>query len=59
LLVRRLGQKADYFHAAAAMANTAGIFHLTRVLNFAEMPSVISGLERHWDEIGLGEKVPT
>ncbi len=59
LLVRRLGQKADYFHAAAAIANTAGIFHLTRVLNFTEMPNVISGLKHHWDEIGLGEKVPT
>ncbi len=30
LLVRRLDQKKNYFHAATAMANSAGIFHLTR-----------------------------
>ncbi|HUC62893.1 MAG TPA: hypothetical protein VMF53_13150 [Alphaproteobacteria bacterium] len=58
LLVRRLGQKADYFRAASAIANSAGIFHLTRHLDFAQMPDVISGLERHWDEIGLAQRVP-
>ena len=35
-------QKADYFHAATAIANAAGIFHLTRALDFAAMPEVIA-----------------
>ena len=55
LLVRRMEQKANYFHAAAVMANAAGIFHLTRPLDFAKMPEVISWLRRHWEEIGLLE----
>lgn len=55
LLVRRFGQKANYFHAATAMANSAGIFHLTRSLDFARVPDVISWLRDHWAEIGLLE----
>lgn len=42
LLVRRMDQKANYFHASIAIANAAGIFHLTRVLDFARMPEVIA-----------------
>ena len=53
LLVRRMGQRADYFHAAAAIANRAGIFRLTRPLDFKAMPDVIAALERHWAEIRL------
>ena len=56
LLVRRMGQKERYFHAAATIANSAGIFHLTRALDFAVMPQVIGWLESHWREIGLMEK---
>jgi len=56
LLVRRLDQKAAYFHAATAVANSAGIFHLTRTLDFAQMPKVIASLEQHWLELGLMEK---
>ena len=55
LLVRRMGQRADYFHAAAAMANAGGIFYLTRPLEFAALPDVLSALERHWDELKLME----
>ena len=55
LLINRMGQKADYFHAATAIANAAGIFHLTRALNFAAMPEVMAQLERHWLDIGLAE----
>ncbi len=33
-----------------------GLFHLTRALDFAEMPDVISWLERHWSEIGVTEQ---
>ncbi len=56
LLVRRLGQRANYFHAATAIANAAGIFYLTRALDFAKMPEVIGSLERHWSELRLTEK---
>ncbi len=55
-LVSRMGQKADYFLAAATIANKAGIFYLTRPLDFAAMPEVISWLERHWRDIDLMEK---
>jgi hypothetical protein len=55
-LVNRMGQKAGYFHAAMTIANTAGIFHLSRALDFAVMPAVIAGLEQHWRDIGLTEK---
>lgn len=53
LLVRRLGQRANYFHAATTIANTAGIFHLTRPLDFTKMAEVISWLEGHWLELRL------
>jgi hypothetical protein len=59
LLVRRLGQRADYFHAATAMANSAGIFFLTRSLDFARMPDVISWLREHWAGLGLLETAVT
>jgi hypothetical protein len=56
LLVRRLDQKANYFHAATTIANSAGIFYLTRALDFAKMPEAIASLERHWLELRLTEK---
>jgi len=55
-LVRRMGQKTNYFHAATAIANSAGIFYLTRALDFAKMPEVIASLERHWLDQQLMEK---
>jgi HPr Serine kinase C-terminal domain len=55
-LVARLGQKALYFHAAATIANNAGIFRLTRNFDFAAMPEVVLSLERHWLDNGLMEK---
>ncbi len=55
-LVNRMGQKADYFRAATAIANSAGIFHLTRALNFDRMPEVITQLEQHWIDVGLTER---
>jgi len=55
LLVSRMGQSADYFTAAAAIANAACIFLLTRQFEFAAMPGVVDWLERHWAEIGLRE----
>lgn len=56
LIVERMGQKPDYFRATATIANAAGIFHLTRALDFKAMPDVIGLLERHWRETGLMEK---
>ncbi len=56
LLVRRMEQMATYFHAAASIANSAGIYHLTRTLDFTSMPDMISTLERHWQELHLREK---
>jgi len=55
-LVSRMGQKENYFHAATTIANKAGIFYLTRAIDFAALPEVVSWLERHWLEIGLMEK---
>lgn len=49
-LVRQFDQKAAYFRAAARIANTAGIYHLTRTLDFATIPDVIATLERHWKD---------
>jgi hypothetical protein len=56
LLVRRMDQKANYFHAATTIANVAGIFYLTRALDFAKMPEVIAELEAHWLDLRLVEK---
>jgi len=56
LLVRRLGQRANYFHAATTIANVTGIFYLTRALDFAKMPDVIAWLEQHWLELRLMEQ---
>jgi len=56
LLVRRLGQRANYFHAATAIANVVGIFYLTRALDFAKMPEVIGWLEAHWCDLRLMER---
>jgi hypothetical protein len=57
-LVRRMGQRNDYFRAAATIANSAGIFHLTRPLDFKAMADVVASLERHWRELGLTEPAP-
>jgi hypothetical protein len=47
-LVRRMGQRARYFHAATRLANAAGIYRLTRALDFAQMDEVLGWLEEHW-----------
>jgi hypothetical protein len=52
-LVAKMDQKARYFQLAAAIGNSAGVFHLTRELNFAAMYEVISWLEQHWAETGI------
>jgi hypothetical protein len=56
LLVRRMDQKANYFRAATTIANVAGIFYLTRAMDFAKMPDVISWLETHWLDLRLMER---
>jgi hypothetical protein len=57
LLVRRMDQRADYFRAAASVAATGGVFHLTRPFAFKNMSEVITLLARHWDELALTEAV--
>jgi hypothetical protein len=57
-LIRQFNQRASYFRAAADIANAAGIFHLTRALDFTKMPGVIAWLERHWHDLRLCEKSP-
>jgi hypothetical protein len=56
LLVRRMGQRVNYFRAATTIANFAGIFCLTRPLDFAKMPDVIGWLEAHWRDTHLLER---
>jgi hypothetical protein len=56
LLIRRLNQRENYFRAAAAIANAAGVFYLTRTLDFAKMPDVIASLRAHWHDLGLRER---
>jgi hypothetical protein len=55
LLIGCLGQSELYFRAAARIAAFAGVFHLTRPLDFADMPNVVSALEAHWADLGLAE----
>jgi hypothetical protein len=52
-LVVAMGQKAQYFRAAATIASNAGIFLLTRPFDFASMSDVVGGLEAHWRQIEL------
>jgi hypothetical protein len=56
LLVKRMDQKAGYFHAATTIANASGIFYLTRPLDFAALPQVVGWLEQHWRDMGLMEQ---
>lgn len=55
ILIRRMGQRDSYFHAATAIANVAGVFHLTRALDFAQMRAVTGWLRDHWAELDLRE----
>ncbi len=52
-MVRRLGQNASYFHAAAAIAGHAGIYTFTRKLGFKRMGAALDQLQEHWAQIGL------
>jgi hypothetical protein len=56
LLVIRLDQKAHYFRAATEIINQSVIFVLTRPLDFAAVPGVVSWLERHWHDTGVLEQ---
>jgi hypothetical protein len=55
LLVRLMDQRAKYFHAAAAIADKADIYELTRPFSFAAMADVVCMLERHWAERAFTE----
>jgi len=56
MIVTQMDQRANYFYAATAIANMAGVYHLTRALSFAKMPTVLGWLEQHWRDTGLTEK---
>jgi len=51
---RALGQQPTYFAAAAQLASRAGVFTLTRVLDYDQLDNVLDELEAHWAGIGLG-----
>ncbi len=55
-MVRRMAQMGLYFQAAATISQRAGVFTLTRDLNFKQFPVVIGWLEAHWRELGLLER---
>lgn len=55
-LVRRLEQRQQYFHAAAAIANATGIYYLTRKLDFRMVPETVAMLEQHWRNLRLSER---
>jgi hypothetical protein len=55
-LVRRLEQRQQYFHAAAAIANATGIYYLTRKLDFRMVPETVAMLEQHWRNLHLSER---
>lgn len=52
-LVSVLQQSAQYFQSAATIAAKAGVFFLTRPLNFAAMPLVLGRLEQHWRDLDM------
>ena len=55
-MVRRMAQMDLYFQAAATISQRAGVFTLTREMNFKQFPAVIGWLEAHWRELGLLER---
>lgn len=54
-LIAKMDQGPLYFRVAAAVANSGGVFFLTRPLDFAAMAATIDQLERHWDQIEARE----
>jgi hypothetical protein len=56
VMVRRMAQADLYFQAAATISQRAGVFTLTREMNFTQMPVVMDWLEAHWRELGLLER---
>jgi len=56
-LVKQMQQEALYFAASARLGNVAGIFVLTRPLDFAQMDATVGWLTDHWLTLGLLEKV--
>lgn len=55
-MVRRMAQADLYFQAAATISQRAGVFTLTREMDFTQMPVVMDWLEGHWRELGLLER---
>lgn len=55
-MVRQMAQADLYFQAAATISRRAGVFTLTREMNFAHFPTAIGWLEAHWRKLGLLER---
>ena len=47
-LIAPMDQGAHYFRTAAAVADSGGVFLLTRPMEFAAIATTIDQLERHW-----------
>jgi hypothetical protein len=47
-LIAQMDQGPLYFRTAAAIANSGGVFYLTRPMDFAAMDATIDQLQRHW-----------
>lgn len=50
-MIARMGQAALYFEAATAIARHAGVFTLTRAMEFAGQAAVTAWLEAHWSAL--------
>lgn len=55
LLLSYMGSKDAHFVASARIQGRAGLFTLTRPIDFKFMPDVIRWLEDHWKSLGLIE----
>ena len=57
-LVTAMKQGDAYFRAAAAIVANAGVYILTRRMEFAAMPQVVRRVERHLQSVGLAGARP-
>jgi hypothetical protein len=57
-LVRVLHQAEHYLRASPSIMGKTGIFALTRPLDFAQMPEVVTWLEAHWRALKLAGDAP-
>lgn len=56
-IVERTGQWPAYFRAAAAIANSAAMYHLRRPFDLSQLPELLGSLEQHWLDTRLLDPV--